>query len=140
MTIPVLRVCTLLLVVGGAIAPLVGTAQGVPTTSSGRFEALDANDDGVVGKGEYNPDALFAAIDGDRNMRITAAELEVILGPQGDGALSAVERIRVADRNRDGELDHEELRRSAEMRFQTLDINLDGNVDLAEFKAEFGRP
>lgn len=135
----VLRICTLLLV-GGSLAPAVCAAQGVPTTSSGRFEALDANDDGVVGKDEYNPDALFATIDGDRNMRITAAELEAILGPQGDGGLSAADRIRLADRNEDGELDHEELRRSAEMRFQWLDSNRDGNVGLDEFRAGFGRP
>lgn len=138
MNLCVLRVCTLLLV-GGSLAPAVCAAQGIPTTSAGRFEVLDANGDGVVGEGEYNPHALFAAIDEDRNMRITAAELEGVLGPQGDGEMSAADRIRLADRNQDGELDHEELRRSAEMRFQWLDSNHDDNVDLAEFRAGFGR-
>jgi hypothetical protein len=139
MTISALPVSALLLVLGWVPAGIC-LAQGLPATASGRFEALDTNRDGFVRKGEYNTDALFAAIDSDRNSRITAAELEAILGPQGDGELSAADRIRLADRNVDGELDHEELRRSAEMRFQRLDGNRDDILDLAEFRAGFGRP
>ena len=139
MTISILPVSALLLALG-VVTTGTSAAQGLPTTASGRFEALDANGDGFVRKDEYNTDTLFAAIDSDRNSRITAAELEAILGPQGDGELSAADRIRLADRNVDGELDHEELRRSAEMRFQRLDSNRDDNLDLAEFRAGFGRP
>lgn len=139
MTVSVLRAATLLLVLGWVPMDICA-AQGLPTTASGRFEDLDANGDGFVRKDEYNTDTLFATIDSDRNSRITAAELQAILGPQGEGELSAADRIRLADRNVDGELDHEELRRSAEARFQRLDTNRDDNLDLAEFKAGFGRP
>lgn len=138
MTVSVLRVSVLLFVFVSVPAGICA-AQGIPTTASGRFELFDANRDGVVSKGEYDSDALFAAMDSDRNNRVSAAELQAILGPQRDGEPSAADRIRAADSNSDGELTDEELRRSAEMRFQWLDTNQDGNVDLAEFRSGFGR-
>ena len=128
-----------LLFLAGSLAADVSAAQNV-TTASGRFDVLDRNQDGVVGKGEYDSDALFAMMDNDHSNRISAAELEAILGPQQNGTPSAADRIRVADLNDDGELSDEELRRSAEMRFQRLDSNQDDNVDVAEFKSGFGRP
>lgn len=139
MTTSILRVSALLLVFGSVPAGIC-TAQSLPATASGRFELLDTNRDGVVGKNEFNSNALFAVMDSDHNNRVTAAELQAVLGPQGDGALSAADRIRVADSNSDGELTDEELRRGIEMRFLRVDSNQDGNVDLAELKSSFGRP
>jgi Ca2+-binding EF-hand superfamily protein len=120
--------------------PGLCAAQGLPRTAAERFEALDANGDGVLSKYEYDSDALFAAVDDDHNNRISAAELQGLLGPQEDGALSAANRIAVADGNSDGELTDEELRRGLEFRFNWLDKNKDGNVDLAELKSGFGIP
>jgi len=120
---------------------LAGTcAAQVPATSSDRFAALDRNRDGIVSKDEYDADALFRVLDADHNYRITAAELEAIVGHQGDGMPSAADRIRNLDRNGDGELTDEELRYGAETRFQWLDKNQDGKLDLAEFKSGFGIP
>lgn len=139
MTVSVLRAFVLLFVVGSVPAGTCA-AQDIPTTASGRFEAFDANRDGVVDKDEYDSNALFSAMDSDRNFRVSADELQAILGPQGEGEPSAADRIRGADSNGDGELIDEEFRRSAEMRFHWLDANGDGNVDIAEFKSGFGRP
>lgn len=139
MTVSVFRTCALLLVLGAVPAGLC-SAQGLPATATERFEALDANRDGVLSKYEYDSDAAFATMDDDHNNRISAAELQAILGPQQDGAASAADRIRVADRNTDGELSDEELRRSLEFRFQRLDRNHDGNVDLSELKSGMGVP
>jgi Ca2+-binding EF-hand superfamily protein len=113
-----------------------------PTTATAteHFETLDTNKDGRVGKDEYESSGLFAQMDGNHDNRITSGELEAILGPQKDGTPSAADRIRVADRNDDGELSDEELRRSAEMRFAWLDRNDDGYLDLAEMKSGFGIP
>jgi Ca2+-binding EF-hand superfamily protein len=137
MNTPFLRTTALLAL---ASVPSICVAQVLPATATGRFEALDTNRDGVVSKGEYDSNALFSKLDGDHNNRISADELQAILGPQADGAPSAADRIRVADDNDDGELTDEELRHAAEMRFARLDTNNDGNLDLAEMKSGFGIP
>jgi len=136
MAVFVLRATVLCLALAGASD--ICSAQAVPTTASGRFEVLDRNGDGVVSKLEYNSDALFSAIDTDRNNRISAQELQAILGEQFDGMPSAQDRILYADSNSDGEIDDEELRRGIEARFRELDANKDGNVDLPELKSRFG--
>jgi Ca2+-binding EF-hand superfamily protein len=118
------------------LVPAVGFAQ----SAESRFNRLDSNGDGKVDKREYNSDAAFSALDTDKNNRVSAAELEAVLGPQGDGRYSAADRIRNIDRNQDGELTDEELRRGANSRFQWLDTNDDESVDLAEFKSGFGIP
>ena len=115
-------------------------AQVLPATATERFETLDTNQDGLVAKDEYESGNLFSQLDGDRNNRITADELEAILGPQEDGAPSAADRIRLADANGDDELSDEELRRNAEMQFTWLDRDNDGYLDLAEMKSGFGIP
>ena len=136
MAITALRVTVLLLAC--VASPGVCLAQGIPNTASGRFELLDSNGDGVVSKLEYNSDALFSAIDSDRNNRISAQELQAILGEHFEGMPSAQERILYADSNSDGEIDDEELRRGIETRFRELDVNKDGNVDLPELTSRFG--
>ena len=116
------------------------TAQELPDTASARFEALDVNHDGVLSKYEYDSDVVLAAMDSDNNSRISAAELQAFLGAEENGAPSASYRISVADVDDDGELSDAEIRRGMEFRFQYLDSNKDGNVDLAELKAGFGVP
>ena len=116
-------------------------AQGrVPATATDRFATLDTNRDGSVSKDEYNADALFSLLDADHNYRVTAAELDTVLGAQQDGMPSSADRIRNLDRNGDGELNDEELRNAAEARFQWLDKNDDGKLDLTELKSGFGVP
>ena len=137
MTNPILHLSALWLVLGFVPAGIC-TAQ-IPTTAAASFESLDHNRDGVVSKYEYDSDALFASMDSDHNNRVSAAELEAILGRQAWLA-SAADPISRADRNHDGELDDEELRRTAETRFEWLDRNRDDNLDLAEMQSGFGIP
>lgn len=139
MNVSVFRVSAVLLAFA-AIPVGICVAQGLPATAEARFEALDANQDGVLSEYEYDSDAVFAALDYDHNGRISAAELQSLLGPEEDGAPSATYRISVADIDGDGELSDEELRRGIEFRFQWLDGNKDGNVDLPELKSGFGIP
>lgn len=79
-------------------------------------------------------------MDTDGNGRISAAELQGILGPEEQGAVSAADRIVSSDLDKDGELSEDELRRSLQFRFQWLDKNDDGNVDMAEMKNGLGVP
>jgi Ca2+-binding EF-hand superfamily protein len=115
-------------------------AQALPETAEGRFNALDANHDGLISKYEYDSDTAFAAMDSNHNNRISAAEVQGILGPQQEGTPSASQRVGVADMNGDKELSDEELRRTLESRFNWLDTNRDGSVDLPEMTAGFGVP
>lgn len=116
-------------------------AQGrVPATAADRFAALDTNRDGSVSRDEYNADALFSLLDTDHNYRVTAAELDAVLGSQQDGMPSSADRIRNLDRNGDGELNDEEMRNAAEARFQWLDKNDDGKLDQSELTSGFGVP
>jgi len=121
----------------GLLVAGVAQAQSI---AEARFAALDSNKDGVVDKYEFDSSAAFATLDADHNNRISASEVEAIVGPQGDGMPSAADRIRDADENDDGELTEEELRRGAEYRFQWLDRNHDEQVDLGEMKSGFGIP
>lgn len=123
-----------------AVAPGAFAQGRVPASATDRFAALDTNRDGSVSRDEYSADALFSLLDADHNYRITASELDAVLGPQQDGMPSAADRIRNLDRNGDGELNDEELRNAAEARFQWLDKNDDGKLDLSELKSGFGVP
>jgi len=122
------------------LAVTTGTcgAQVRSETAAERFTALDANRDNVVSKYEYDSDAAFAVMDANHNNRISSSELQGLLGPQEDGHPSAADRIGVADVNGDKELSDDELRRALEIRFNWLDTNRDGNLDLPEMTSGFG--
>jgi Ca2+-binding EF-hand superfamily protein len=124
----------------GAYASAACLAQNVPSNAAGRFAMFDANKDGVVSKSEFNSSAAFNAMDSNNNNRVSADELQAVLGPQESGNMPAADRIARVDMNGDGELTEEELRRGAETRFQWLDRNQDGNVDLSEMQSGFGVP
>ena len=123
-----------------SLALLVPAGVCAAQDATSRFESLDTNRDGSVEKSEYDSKKLFGVLDTNRNYNISAEELQDFLGPQEDGALPAADFIRLADMNGDGELNAEEIRRRVEMRFQWLDANRDGKLDLPELKAGFRVP
>ena len=140
MTIPACRIFVLALAIAAIPAAVCYGQESADTTAAARFHSLDANHDGVLSKYEYDTDAAMAALDSDGNGRISAAELQEFLGPEEQGAVSAADRIISSDLDKDGELSDDELRRSLQFRFQWLDKNRDGNVDMAEMKAGLGVP
>lgn len=128
-----------LLVLSGVLAAGAAAAQDLPATASDRFAMLDRNGDGKVSRDEYDGDAFFRLVDADHNYRVSIDEVQAVLGPQRDGEFSAAEWVRIADQNGDGELSAEEMRRSSEMRFQRLDANQDGNLELSEVRMGIGQ-
>lgn len=134
---PASRVALLLLC--GGVAASTAVAQDLPATAPDRFALLDRNGDGKVSRDEYDGDAFFRLVDADHNYRVSVDEVQTALGPQRDGEFSAAEWLRIADQNGDGELSAEEMRRSSEMRFQRLDANQDGNLELSEVRSGIGQ-
>ncbi len=140
MTVPVLLRINALTLALALLPAGICSAQGLPAMATARFQALDVNQDGVLSKYEYDSDAAFASLDNDRNGGLSAEELQALLGSEEDGAVSAAKRIVSSDLDNNGELSEDELRRSLDFRFQWLDSNKDGNVDLAELQAGMGVP
>ncbi|KGQ19318.1 hypothetical protein LF41_2968 [Lysobacter dokdonensis DS-58] len=118
-----------------ASAPLA--AQQIATTASERFARLDVNHDGGLSKYEVDADVFIAALDNDGDHLVSPSELLPLLGADATEA-TALDRVRVADRNADDKLDVNELDRGSEMRFKWMDENGDGNVDPQELAARFG--
>jgi Ca2+-binding EF-hand superfamily protein len=127
--------CAVLLLSAGLASPAVA-AEGV--TAAAGFNALDVDKDGVVSRYEYDGDVAFAAMDADGDRRLSAVEIDSLLGRLAKEGPSAAERIVVADLDHDGQLDENELRKGAEMRFTSMDRNGDGNLDETEFATGFG--
>ena len=139
MTAFAVRCSPLFLALAMAMAvPGVCAEKAPADASSSRFKALDANNDGVVSRYEYDGDTAFAAMDANGDKRLSADELQAFLVDAPKGAPFAAERIVVADLDADGALDQNEVYGAAEMRFESLDRNGDGNLDQAEFAAGFG--
>jgi len=142
MTACLLRLSTLVLgvaIAGPGWCDATGTTtRKLPDSAEARFEYLDANRDGVLSKYEYDSEVAFETADADHNALISAQELQAILGPPVQGVPTAADRLIVADLDRDGELDDDELRRALEMRFGWLDRNSDGNLDMEEMRSGFG--
>lgn len=113
--------------------------HGAQPTPEARFQALDANHDGLLTRYEYDTDVALATADTDRDGRLSLAELEAVWGPAETGEPTAADRILVADLDNDAHLDDAELQRAVELRFTWLDRNRDGNLELSEVASTFGQ-
>ena len=130
--------CTILLLGFGLVAPVLRAEEPRAVAAATQFHALDVNQDGVVSKYEYDGEFAFELMDSNHDKRVSAGELQALLGPPVPRGPTVAERIVVADLDADGQLDENELRRAAEMRFEVLDRNGDGNLDQAELTSGFG--
>jgi len=92
----------------------------------------DPNGDGVTTREEMvgGADARFAALDADKDGKLSAAEF----GRPGGGRMMAR-----ADADGDGVITLDEARAAAGMRFDRLDANKDGKIDKAEADAAMAR-
>jgi len=119
-----------------ASAPCLSQNAPIAKTANERFAKLDVNHDGVLSRYEMDAEIVIGVLDTDGDGQITAAELKPLLGPDADDKL-ALDRIRVADRTADDKLNVDEIERAANVRFDWMDANHDGNVDQAELQSRF---
>jgi Ca2+-binding EF-hand superfamily protein len=120
---------------GGACAQQTGS----PTVSAqSLFNALDVNHDGVISQYEYDGDAVSALIDRNHDKQVSTPEFDPMLGRTVDGRSAG--RVQVADRNDDGVMSDDEVRRGVYAQFKLLDLNRDGNLDVGELQAGLNVP
>lgn len=121
-----------------AAEPTNDPAQAAAQAAAARFRALDVNHDGLLSRYEYDAEVVFETADTDHDGLLTAQELEAVLPAAAPGTPSVARRMLVADLDRDGKLNEDELQRALESRFDWLDLDHDGNLDLAEMSAGYG--
>ena len=121
--------------------PAWAQLQGLPESRDERFTALDRDNSGALSLEEYAAEAQgrFDAMDLDHNFRVTAEELETA-EPQGDGQMSAAQRIALDDDDEDGELSADEHTAVVEAMFEQADANDDESLEPAEFKSGYRIP
>lgn len=100
----------------------VSAQQPLEVSSAARaarlLTTLDTNRDGVVSQYEYKFDPT--------------------MGRTVDARSAG--HLQVADRNGDGALSEDEVRKGTQSQFTLLDVNRDGNVDRQELEAGFHVP
>jgi len=101
-----------------------------------RFDKLDANHDGVVSKDEFLAEAAakFAQFDTAGDGKVTAAEIEAAPKTQERAVRTADRFIKRMDTNGDGVVTQDEFVAAAKARFAKLDKNADGYLDADEMR------
>lgn len=125
-------------VTGAGASPNVQN-RGAGMEEAVLFKALDANADGALSAEEVAAaPAALKRLDRDGDGQITRREVMAAAAPAGrppaPGPMPALERLKRLDRNGDGKLAQDELPPFLQNRFDKLDANADGFVDLEELK------
>ncbi|WP_173119655.1 EF-hand domain-containing protein [Pseudaquabacterium terrae] len=123
-------------------AGLCATAVAARTAAPAEFAAMDADRDGRLTPAEHAAAAakMFAAMDANHDQRITAAEMQAATkrltgrAPRAKD-LSAAEKIKVIDTDGDGVLSAAEHAGGSRSMFVAMDTDKDGYLSRGEFVA-----
>lgn len=102
-----------------------------------RFDALDANHDGVVTQAEFvaAASARFQQIDTHGTGKVTAAQIAASPQAHERAARVAARVVKRLDANGDGVVSQDEFLAAARKRFARMDRNGDGYIDAGEMPA-----
>lgn len=122
------------------VAPSMPTATENPDAARplASFAGKDANNDGRISAAEYANAAqlMFRMMDADRDGTVTLEEHQAARAAMGVGQeVTSQQVIAANDSDADGKLTLSEWIAGANAQFDSLDINKDGAVDLAEWGA-----
>lgn len=124
----------------GAIAQTTTTTAPPPPPPGAGMMRADANGDGTITRAEMiaEAEARFAAMDTDKDGKVTAAEREAArsaMRGQWRGGAGGRDGAGGMRGDPDRVLTREETVRRAGVRFDRLDANHDGKLDAAEIAA-----
>lgn len=112
-----------------------GAAHAAQGRGAGQLMKADANQDGVITRDEMlaAERTRFAALDTDKDGKLSAAERQEAGGRRGGRVASAM--LGRSDTDGDGFVTRAEAEAAAGKRFGMLDGNGDGRIDAAERNA-----
>lgn len=106
------------------------------------FAVMDTNGDGKVSPAEHaaGAKAMFDTMDGNRDGKVTATEMtaahKAITGRDAQASdMSAADKIKAVDANRDGSLSPQEHAAGARTMFARMDADRDGMLSKDEMAA-----
>jgi Ca2+-binding EF-hand superfamily protein len=107
-----------------------------------KFQMMDTNGDGKISAEEHaaGSKTMFETMDANRDGKVTVVEMETVQEKMGGKAggkmkMSAAEKMKVIDVNKDGVITEEEFESGSKSMFDKLDADKDGYVTKAELQA-----
>lgn len=132
------------LVLGVALAgPALGADEEMPKSpAEAEMKIMDTNHDGKITAMEHTVGAkkMFEMMDANENGTVTASEMDMnrrqMMGAHGPKPeMSSADKIKVVDKDQDGELSSEEHFSASRKMFDEMDTDGDRALTLAEIKA-----
>lgn len=121
-------------------------AESKSGTASAHFIKMDANKDGKISADEHAVGAkqMFDTMDRNKDGKVTAAEMDAahqrIAGTKATKwEMTAAEKIKVVDTDRDGALTAEEHAAGSRAMFEKMDTDQDGFLTKNELAAGHAR-
>ncbi len=147
MTLVRVRTLTSMAMLGAlTMSALSFAAESKSTAADAEFMKMDTNKDGKVSADEHAAGAkqMFDTMDGNKDGKVTATEMQTahqrVTGRKAKKSdMTAAEKIKVVDKDRDGVLTAEEHAVGSRAMFDKMDTNKDGLLSKDELAAGHAR-
>jgi Ca2+-binding EF-hand superfamily protein len=142
-----LSVATTLTLTVAIASSALGADEAMPKSSAeAEMKIMDTNHDGKITAMEHTVGAkkMFEMMDANQNGMVTASEMDMnrrqMMGAHGPKPeMSSAQKIKVVDKDQDGELSSEEHFSASRQMFDEMDSDGDRALTLAEIKAGHDR-
>jgi Ca2+-binding EF-hand superfamily protein len=137
---------TIIIVAAILSLPVAGIAvakAGKSHHAQERFAAIDTNGDGKITREEdqAHADSRFAKADTNGDGAVTAAEMKAAMLAKMSTRLDRriAKHMDRADTDKDGVISNAEARAAGDARFERMDKNDDGVIEMSEVKRKHGQ-